>query len=88
MFKNSILWRVLENLFFAVALFLLIPPVPSMKGETYSFFPLGYIAIVLFSTSKFISLWRKSENIYSIIFQIIVFILFGIIVHERAMMFD
>jgi hypothetical protein len=80
--------RIGENLLLAISLFLLIPPIPSIEGQKYSFFPLGLVAIVAFTLSRILACRRNAETVYSILFQVIVFVIYGFISHERAIFSD
>ena len=80
--------RILENILFAVGMFLLIPPVPSMSGTKYGLFPLGALAVVLFSFSRFFAVRRGGESKLWAVVQVLLFLAFGIIMRDRAQMFS
>lgn len=67
----------------AIALFLLIPPVPSTP-EPYALMPRLAFAGIAFAGSLAISLWRNSDTWPFAMAKLILFLVFGWVIHVRV----
>lgn len=77
---------VFQLLTFLVALFLLIPPVPSNEGHRYSFFPVGTLAIGVFAIHQLLQVRTGKVTFILALFQLIIFSGFGYIIYDRSQM--
>ena len=82
--KKKIVSYVGETLLMGLSFIFLIPPVPSVSGQHYSFVPIGVVAVAMFAGSRLIAAKRGGENIYAALVQVLIFLLFGLVVHERT----
>jgi hypothetical protein len=74
----------IELFLFVGSLALALPPVASNAGEVYGMFPLGVIAIVLFSASKLMSGIRNREARWIYLTESAIFALFVVAVRLRV----
>ena len=74
---------LIENFLFSISLFLLIPPVPSNELARYHFIPMGFLSVVLFGLSRYLSIKSHKQSIWSLLFQILVFFIYSLITYER-----
>jgi hypothetical protein len=67
-----------------VGLVLLIPPVPSETGQSYSFFPRGIIAVACFIGSRWFAVRWRTHHVISTVLEAAIFILCGILLADRV----
>jgi hypothetical protein len=75
-----------DHLLFGLAMLFLIPPIPSMDGETekLSFFkPMAFV-LVLLSGSRYLALRRKEETWLGWILKAVIFVAAGFAMYARA----
>jgi len=71
-------------LLFALAIFLLIPPVPSAEGQTYSFWPMVIPAGALMSASRFIALRQGTETPLGLVLKVAIVLAAGFGIYARV----
>lgn len=74
----------LESITLAIALFLVIPPIPSDQETIYTFQPVGWIALLFFLASKLTARKRTGETWWIAIIHTLIFLLYGFAVFEVA----
>ena len=76
--------RTFELALLAVALFLVVPPVPS-NGETYPLLPGLAYATLAYAASLALAYLRKGENPWTVGAKLAGFLVFGWAIHLRCM---
>ena len=75
---------VADHFLFAVAMVLLIPPVPSMEGQTYNFWKIIIPMTVVLGGSRFIAIRQGNETWLGWAFKTIIFVCVGFIMYARV----
>lgn len=83
--KNNIL-RIVEIVLLVPAFAFLIPAVPSEAGHVYHLFPGLLFAVVLFTSSQAVSIYRDRQAWWVSLVKILFFALFGWLLFERITM--
>lgn len=83
---KTVLMSLGQLICWAIALFVLIPPIPSDTGQTYSFLSHGVIAAVFFLLNRFLAIkTRRSgkEAIVVVLIEAASLFVFGMVLFDR-----
>ena len=79
-----IAFRFIETLCFGIALFMIIPPVPSEIGQAYTGGRAITIGGLSFVSYLGIKIWRKEEVLLVAISKSIIYVLVAMLVYKRV----
>lgn len=80
---RQVFLECLALFFWGVTLFVLIPPVPSIEGQTYPFLPRGITALCCFLINRALALRWQKHRIISTIIEAGLLLLFGWVITDR-----
>lgn len=83
---KTVLMSLGQLICWTIALFVLIPPIPSDAGQTYSFLPHGVIAAVFLFLHRFLAIKTRRSGKEAIVFALLeaaCLFVFGMVLFDR-----